>query len=126
MGGRWSDETAQFLHLLAKSEAASARALMRSRTRAAWLRRGGSILACVAARAFAVSLLEQGSAPGTGGDPLSEQGAARSARAWHGTDFCGVLDCFFLKKRKEENLQCQERERGLVTFATVMDALAQA
>ena len=59
VGGRWSDETAQFMHLLAKSNAANAPALMRSRSKAAWLRRWGSILACIAALAFTVSLLQQ-------------------------------------------------------------------
>ena len=38
VGEKWSDETAQFLQLLAKSKAATAPALMRSRTKAAWLR----------------------------------------------------------------------------------------
>ena len=69
----WSDETAQFLQLLAESEAAIASALLRSRTKAAWLRRWRSMLARSAARAFAVSVLEQGSVAGTGGDPPSEQ-----------------------------------------------------
>ena len=69
-----SDETAQFIHLLAKSKAANALALMRSRTKSAWLRRWRSILARSAARAFAVSVLVQGSAAGTGRYPPSEQG----------------------------------------------------
>ena len=80
VGGRWSDETAQFLRALSKSKAASAPALMKGRTQAAWFRRWGSIMACSAARAFAVSLLEQRSAPGTGGDPPSEQEVLRDSR----------------------------------------------
>ena len=78
VGGRWSDETAQFLRALSKSKAASAPALLKGRTQAAWFRRWGSIMGCSAARAFAVSLLEQRSAPGTGGDPPSEQEVLRT------------------------------------------------
>ena len=80
LGGRWSDETAQFLQVLAKSNAANAPALMRSRSKAAWLRRWGSILACIAALAFTVSLLQQCSAPGTGRYPPSEQEVLRDSR----------------------------------------------
>ena len=63
---------------LSKSKAVSARALMKGHAQA-WCRRWGSVT-CSAARAFAVSLLEQRSAPGTGGDPPSEQEVLRDSR----------------------------------------------
>ena len=49
-GGRWSDETAQVLQLLAKAQAASPPAVLRGRTKAAWFRQWTSILACSTAR----------------------------------------------------------------------------
>ena len=69
VGGRWSEETATFLRLLAVARARSESALMRRRAEQAWRMRWGGMLACAAARAFAASLLEQRSNVGGDGIP---------------------------------------------------------
>ena len=66
VGGRWSGETAQFLCALAKARAQSVPLNLQGRMEAAWLRRWSAILACSAARSFAVSLLDRNPTPGTG------------------------------------------------------------
>ena len=68
VGGRWSEETATFLRLLAVARARSESALMRRRAEQAWRMRWGGMLACAGARAFAASLLEQRS--NVGGDGI--------------------------------------------------------
>ena len=65
VGGRWSNETAGFLCALAKARAETVPFLLQSRAEAAWLRRWNAMLACSAARAFSMSLLEQRPAVGT-------------------------------------------------------------
>ena len=59
VGGRWSTETAQFLSALAKARALSVPQVLQGRVEAAWIRRWSAILACSAARAFSLSLLDQ-------------------------------------------------------------------
>ena len=66
VGGRWSGETAQFLCALAKARAQSVPLNLQGRMEAAWLLRWSAILACSAARSFAVSLLDRNPTPGTG------------------------------------------------------------
>ena len=68
-GGRWSEESRQFLAGLAatKAMAASLAAtkaksepeVVRKSTMVCWLRRWSTLMACTAARAFALSLLER-------------------------------------------------------------------
>ena len=74
VGGRWSEETAQFLRALAKASARTAPLILQNRVKAAWLRRWSGVLACSAARAFAWSLLDKPANPGTGADapPMHE------------------------------------------------------
>ena len=81
-GGRWSNETAQFLRGLAKGKAETAPLLMQNRVLSAWLARWNGILACIARKAFALSLLERRPNPGTGVDIPSEQEVMRDA--WFG------------------------------------------
>ena len=56
VGGRWSSETVQFLCSLAKARAQSTPLVLQGRMESAWLRRWSAILACSAARSFALSL----------------------------------------------------------------------
>ena len=79
-GGRWSNETAQFLRGLAKGKAETAPLLLQNRVLSAWLARWSCILACSSTRAFAQSLLERRPNPGTGVDIPSEQEVIRDAR----------------------------------------------
>ena len=71
VGGRWSDETTQFLRVLAKHRPPGAPGVMRQRVQSAWLRRWGNLLACNAAKAFALSLLDRRPPLGAGGDAPS-------------------------------------------------------
>ena len=73
VGGRWSNETAGFLCALAKARAETVPFLMQSRAEAAWLRRWSAMLACNAARAFSMSLLEQRPAVVTGAVPSVQE-----------------------------------------------------
>ena len=57
---------AEFLRCLVKAKTVTAPVLMRNRVKAAWLWRWSSVLACSAARAFALSLLEKRPHPSTG------------------------------------------------------------
>ena len=80
VGGRWSTETAQFLSSLANARAQSEPTILRGRTAAAWNRRWSAMLACSAARAFAVSHLDRRSTPGTGDMIPSAQEVFRDDR----------------------------------------------
>ena len=73
VGGRWSEETAQFLRGLAKARADSVPPLLQGRVKAAWLRRWSSLLACSATRAFAESLLETRPVPRIGVVPSTHE-----------------------------------------------------
>ena len=70
VGGRWSEETATFLRLLAVARARSESTLMRRRAEQAWRMRWGGMLACAAARAFAALLLQRSNVGGDGIQPL--------------------------------------------------------
>ena len=77
VGGRWSTEARDFLVALAAAKAREAPFLLESSVKVAWLFRWNCILACTAARSFALSLVG-GLAPGVDGavptlcDVLSE------------------------------------------------------
>ena len=58
VGGRWSEESRQFLTGLAAAKARSEPEIMRKSTMLCWLRRWSTLMACAAARAFSLSLLE--------------------------------------------------------------------
>ena len=79
VGGRWSEETAQFLRGLAKARVDSVPPLLQGRVKAAWLRRWSSLLAYSAARAFAESLLETRPVPRIGDVPSTHE-VLRDAR----------------------------------------------
>ncbi|OLP76330.1 132 kDa protein [Symbiodinium microadriaticum] len=74
-GGRWSEEAATFLRLLAQARAGSAPAAVRRATPAAWVHRWSGILSVAAQQAFAASLLEL--------PPAAELGAAGDPPALH-------------------------------------------
>ena len=77
VGGRWSTEARDFLVALAAAKAREAPFLLESSVKAAWLFRWSCMLACTAARSFALSLVG-GLGPGVDGavptlcDVLSE------------------------------------------------------
>ena len=56
--------------------------ILQGRAKAAWLRRWSAMLACSAARAFAVSLLDRRNVPGVGGDHPSVHEVLREDRFW--------------------------------------------
>jgi hypothetical protein len=58
VGGRWSEEAASFVRLLARAKARSAPELLRASVARAWAARWANHLSCAAQRAFATSLLE--------------------------------------------------------------------
>ena len=57
VGGRWSEETRQFLTLLAKARARCEPRILRRRAKKAWRLRWTGLLCCAASRASAASLL---------------------------------------------------------------------
>ena len=67
VGGRFSDETAQFLRGLASATVRDVPQILQGRAHATWMRRWSSILACAAARAFALSLLDRDCSTGVDG-----------------------------------------------------------
>ena len=67
VGGRWNTETAQLLTALAKARAQEVPLLLQGRAEAACVRRWSAILACTAARALSVSLLDCRPAGGSEG-----------------------------------------------------------
>ena len=64
VGGLWSEETATFFAALAQERAESCPFVLQGRVKAAWIRRWSAMLACSAARAFTVSLLNHRPVPG--------------------------------------------------------------
>ena len=60
VGGRWSDESRHFLRQLSKAKARQEPPMLQQRMRHARLFRWELMLACSAARALALSLLEWG------------------------------------------------------------------
>ena len=67
VGGRWSGEAQEFLRSLAKAKARSEPAHLRTTARQAWRHRWAVLLACSAAKAVAVSLLERPGGLGSDG-----------------------------------------------------------
>ena len=67
VGGQWSRETQTFLQCVSHGKAQSAPHILRASAQAAWCRRWCNLLACSAAKAVAVSLLEKRGDPGVGG-----------------------------------------------------------
>ena len=59
VGGRWRVETAQFITALANALSESEPSILRGGMAAAWTRRWSAMLACSAAREFALSLLDR-------------------------------------------------------------------
>ena len=59
VGGRWSEEAQDFVRSLARAKARGEPPHLRVRARQAWRWRWATLLACSAARAFALSLLER-------------------------------------------------------------------
>ena len=68
VGGRWSEETQTFLHILARAKARSEPPILRKRVEQAWRMRWAATLACSAARAFATSILDLRVGGGADGD----------------------------------------------------------
>ena len=79
VGGRWSSETSQFLAALAGARARDVPEILQERAKAASNRRWSAILACSAARAFTLSLLDRCPVP-AGGDAPSVEEVLRDAR----------------------------------------------
>ena len=69
VGGRWSEETKNFFCSLACAKSRSEARVLRGSVRAAWYRRWSCLLACAAAKAVAMSLLERRGVPGAGDEP---------------------------------------------------------
>ena len=63
VGGRWSDEALSFLNSLANAKVRDEPEDFKKVVKASWLRRWKALLACAAAGAFALSLLERRCAP---------------------------------------------------------------
>ena len=119
VGGRWLEETATFLRLLAVARARSESALMRRRAEQAWRMRWGGMLACAAARAFAASLLEQRS--NVGGDgihPLLSDVLSKFRHA--GLGQCGTVlnlcDCFHSLPWKKKDSPKLEKDNQMLSL----------
>ena len=80
VGGRWSDESAQFVRQLAKAKARGEPPILRSRAQQAWTLRWSSILACSAAKSLALSLLERRGGLGADGATPSASEVIGDAR----------------------------------------------
>ena len=80
VGGRWNSETAQFLTALARARAQEVPLVLQGRAEAAWVRRWSAILACTAARAFSLSLLDSPPVGGSGDVVPSVHEVLREAR----------------------------------------------
>ena len=130
VGGRWSDETRDFLRHLAKAKVRVEPFPVQRRAEAAWLLRWRVLLACSAAKAFALSLLEarscvssDGCAPLTG-EVISDASSCACRRV--GCSFLMGHGCVFsphsVAKKKVCNHSCCEwnksNEHALVNFVT--------
>ena len=94
VGGRWSEEARSFLSQLAKARARGENKLLRKRAEQAWRLRWGSLLACTAARAVAMSLLELPGARGAdGATPPSHEVERGLSLPWASVD---VVVCSFV------------------------------
>ena len=110
VGGRWSEETATFLRLLAAARARSESALLRRRAEQAWRMRWGGMLACAAARAFAASLLEQRS--NVGGDTTDLLRSVRVPPRWFGLEaefrFCDEFSLLSRQKKRTSQTEAHQ------------------
>ena len=79
VGGR-SAETAEFLTALAKACAQEVPQVLQGWAETAWVKRWSAILACTAARAFTISLLDRRPVSGTGEAVPSVQEVLREVR----------------------------------------------
>ena len=77
VGGRWSDEARAFVSQLAKAKARAVPRVLAGRARQ---HRWSSMLACAAARAFALSLLDKRPALGSDGDTPSSSDVVAACR----------------------------------------------
>ena len=68
VGGRWSTEASSFLSALAEAKARCEPEVVRKSAMVAWLRRWSVLMACTAARAFALSLLDRRCCASADGD----------------------------------------------------------
>ena len=59
VAGRWAEECVEFINQLAKAKARREPRYLRGRARQAWRQRWATLLACSAAKAFGLSLLER-------------------------------------------------------------------
>ena len=80
VGGRWSGEALTFLHLLADAKVRDEPEDFREAIKSAWMRRWTTLLACAAARSFALSLLERRCSPGFDGVAPSSAEVVRDHR----------------------------------------------
>ena len=80
VGGRWSQETQQYVSQLARAKARGETNLMRRRAEQAWRLRWGSILACAVARTVATTMLELPDARGADGDTPASQDVEQDGR----------------------------------------------
>ena len=71
MGGRWSEETRDFLNQLVRGKVRHEPAVLERRVQQAWRMRWQAILSCSAAKVFAASLLELRGGLGADGDTPS-------------------------------------------------------
>ena len=82
VGGPWNEEPANFLSALAKAKALELPFVLQGRVQAD-TRRWSAVLACAAARAFSLSLLDRRPVHGTGADIPTVREVLRDARfAW--------------------------------------------
>ena len=84
VGGRWSNEAAQFLGELAAFKASAAPEIFRERVRGSWLRRWRNTLSCSAAKAFVLSLLDFhiGAVGDVEAGPIVEEERQACVRIW--------------------------------------------
>ena len=82
VGGRWSQEAVQFLRQLTFAKVRNEPQALRHTARFSLLRRWGTIMACSAARAFSLSLLEQRSCVGGDGPTPTISEVVHDQRHW--------------------------------------------
>ena len=80
VGGRWSQETKDFLWCLACEKSKSSLRLLQGSVRAGWYRRWCCVLACTTAKAVACSLVGHRGSPGSGDQVPSAHEVLTEAR----------------------------------------------
>ena len=120
VGGRWSQETADFLNAMAKAKAEEHPRILQGRVRDACVRRWSALLACCLARSLAVSLLERRPVPGTGGDVPSVHEVVEGRQIWVGcTSGLFLWRCVWvvfqqcLEKKKEKKKKRPEKKKKI-------------